>query len=159
MTELCKSCYASSETVTVQVRHGERGTAWEDSTIKRCANNDCWSIVEGTTADKLVWIKNVYDYKYFGDYPLSEEQLAAVYAALGLASGVPALEAMADTLEHWRHQVGKLQSQIGKRDDTMRETLGWIRHWQADVAGNLKPTPDSLAMVEAKILAVLEAGA
>jgi len=47
---------------------------------------------------------------------------------------------------------------IGQREALMRETLGWVRHWQADVAGNLKPTPYSLAMVEAKILAALEAG-
>lgn len=43
------------------------------------------------------------------------------------------------------------------KEEALREVLGWVRHWQADVAGNLKPTPDSLAMVEAKIVAALAA--
>jgi hypothetical protein len=92
MRDLCKSCYVTSETAIVQVRRGERGTPWEDSTVNRCANNECWAIIEGTDADKLSWIGNVYDYKYFGDYPLSEEQLSAVYEALGMAKKSCALE-------------------------------------------------------------------
>lgn len=39
----------------------------------------------------------------------------------------------------------------------IRFALGWVRHWQEDVAGNLKPTPESLAMVEAKLKEALEA--
>jgi hypothetical protein len=54
--------------------------------------------------------------------------------------------------------VNDLQNLKGK-EDCLREVLGWIRHWQADVAGNLKPTPDSLSMVEAKIIKALGDGA
>lgn len=48
-------------------------------------------------------------------------------------------------------------SNIQNKDAVIRETLGWVRHWQEDVACNLQPTPDSLAMVEAKLVAALDA--
>lgn len=51
----------------------------------------------------------------------------------------------------------QVDDRIAALETTARECLGWIRHWQADVAGNLKPTPDSLAMMEAKLVAILEA--
>lgn len=41
---------------------------------------------EGSREDRLKWIKNVYDYKYFGDYELSPEQLSAVYEAYAIAT-------------------------------------------------------------------------
>jgi hypothetical protein len=51
--------------------------------------------------------------------------------------------------------VNDLQNLKGK-EAMLRECLSWVRHWQADVAGNLKPTPDSLAMMEAKLVAILQ---
>ena len=50
--------------------------------------------------------------------------------------------------------VNDLQN-LKVKEECLREVLGWVRHWQADVAGNLKPTTDSLAMVEAKIIKAL----
>jgi hypothetical protein len=57
--------------------------------------------------------------------------------------------------------LGLMQKAYAHHDlvSALREVLGWVRHWQADVAGNLKPTPDSLAMVEAKIIKALGDGA
>ncbi|WP_035198522.1 hypothetical protein [Agrobacterium tumefaciens] len=83
--EKCKSCFECTETVIVKVRD-DRNSEWRDSSVRRCANDQCWHIVDGTRADRLTWISNVYDYKYFGDYELSHEQLAAVYEAKSLAA-------------------------------------------------------------------------
>lgn len=84
-SEKCKSCFECSETVVVKVRD-ERGGEWRNSSVRRCANDQCWHIVAGTREDRLAWISNVYDYKYFGDYELSPEQLSAVYEAKSLAA-------------------------------------------------------------------------
>lgn len=83
--EKCKSCFETSEMIPVQIREG-RGQPWVDSSLKRCANDECWNMREGTREDRLKWIKNVYDYKYFGDYKLSPEQLSAVYEAYAIAT-------------------------------------------------------------------------
>lgn len=83
--EKCKSCFECSETIVVTVRD-ERGGEWRDSTVRRCANDQCWHIVDGSREDRLLWIRNVYDYKYFGDYELNPEQLSAVYEAKALAA-------------------------------------------------------------------------
>lgn len=82
--EKCKSCFECTETVVVKVRD-DRNSEWRDSSVRRCANDQCWHIVGGTREDRLTWISNVYDYKYFGDYELSPEQLAAVYEAKAIA--------------------------------------------------------------------------
>lgn len=81
----CPECFATDQVTTVKVRD-DRGSEWRDSTLLRCANDDCWRIREGEIADRLTWIKNVYGYKYFGDYELSPEQAAAVWEAYNLAS-------------------------------------------------------------------------
>ncbi len=86
MSDKCNSCYVTADTVPVQVRRGGRGSPWEDSTLRRCANDECWNMREGTREDRLDWVKNVYDYKYFGDYELSPEQLSAVYEAYAIAT-------------------------------------------------------------------------
>ncbi|MEH3108952.1 MAG: hypothetical protein PGN22_03170 [Agrobacterium cavarae] len=83
--EKCKSCFECTETVIVKVRN-DRNSEWRDSSVRRCANDQCWHIVDGTREDRLAWISNVYDYKYFGDYELSPEQVAAVYEAKSLAA-------------------------------------------------------------------------
>lgn len=80
----CKSCFETNEVLPVEIRKN-RESGWVESSIKRCANNDCWAIREGSHTDRLVWIGNVYDYKYFGDYELSPEQLSAVWDAFYLA--------------------------------------------------------------------------
>ncbi|WP_313666169.1 hypothetical protein [Shinella sp.] len=84
-SEKCKSCFECSETIVVMVRD-ERGGEWRESSVRRCANDQCWHIVDGTREDRLLWIDNVYGYKYFGDYELSPEQLSAVYEAKALAA-------------------------------------------------------------------------
>jgi hypothetical protein len=88
MTEgICRSCGSTSDLLPVQVRRGPpyQGFEYEDSSLRRCANNECWTIREGTAEDRMAFIRNQYDYKYFGDYELSPEQLEAVYQALYLA--------------------------------------------------------------------------
>lgn len=47
-------------------------------------------------------------------------------------------------------------ARISTLEKSIRECIAWVQHWQADVAGNLKPTPDSLAMMEAKLVAILQ---
>lgn len=84
-SEKCKSCFECSETIVVMVRD-ERGGEWRESSVRRCANDQCWHIVDGTREDRLLWIDNVYGYKYFGNYELSPEQLSAVYEAKALAA-------------------------------------------------------------------------
>lgn len=83
--EKCKSCFQTADIVPVKIRRGERGSAWEDSTLMRCANDECWNMRVGSRSDRLAWVKNVYDYKYFGGYELSPEQLSAVYEAYSIA--------------------------------------------------------------------------
>lgn len=41
--------------------------------------------------------------------------------------------------------------------EALRSALGWVGHWQRDVDGNLKPTPESLATAYAEIRAALKA--
>lgn len=89
----CKACFEADVTEVVEVRHGERGEPWVDSTILRCPK--CKNTVGGTLADRLTYIRNAYDYKYFGDYELSEEQNDAVWSAKALAGLVPDLVAAA----------------------------------------------------------------
>jgi hypothetical protein len=89
-TQPCASCFKTSETVAVEIRH-RRGEEWVESTIRRCANDECWNTTGGTLEDRLTHIRNVYDYKYFGDYELSPEQLDAVFDAGALAALVPDL--------------------------------------------------------------------
>jgi hypothetical protein len=54
---------------------------------------------------------------------------------------------------------GRSKERIEALEKLARECRAWVQHWQADVAGNLKPTPDSLSMVEAKIIKALGDGA
>jgi len=84
----CTSCFKTEDMVCIQVRE-ERGMPWKDSTVMRCANDECWSIRAGTRSDRIKWIRNVYDYKYFGDYELSPEQTQAVWEAFNLAASNP----------------------------------------------------------------------
>ncbi len=102
----CKSCFKCSEVVVVTVRD-ERGSEWRGSSVRRCANDQCWHIVDGTHEDRLTWISNVYDYKYFGDYELSPEQLAAVFEAKNLATGLPDVGNGARDLPYDRDTLGR----------------------------------------------------
>ena len=42
-------------------------------------------------------------------------------------------------------------------EEALRSALGWVGHWQRDVEGNLKPTPESLATAYAEIRTALKA--
>lgn len=97
-TDLCKACFRTGETKPVQVRYGERGEPWVESSIRRCANDECWNTTGGTLEERLTHIRNVYDYKYFGDYELSPEQNDAVWEAKALAQKVPLLLSALKTL-------------------------------------------------------------
>lgn len=46
-------------------------------------------------------------------------------------------------------------ARVSALNASLHECLAWVQHWQVDVEHNLKPTPESLAMVEAKIMAEL----
>lgn len=58
-------------------------------------------------------------------------------------------------------QVMTVRAMIGAVDRTtvletaLTDILADIRHWQADAACKLAPTPESLAAAEARILAVI----
>lgn len=106
--EKCKSCFECAETAIVKVRN-DRNSEWRDSSVRRCANDQCWHIVEGTREDRLAWISNVYDYKYFGDYELSPEQLAAVYEAKILAASEAALSTGAEPVKPKRWLIEDIQ--------------------------------------------------
>ena len=49
---------------------------------------------------------------------------------------------------------------IKTKEAALAMALSWVRHWQNDAACGLMPTPDSLAVVEARLAAALamEAG-
>ncbi len=83
--EECTECFREHEVLPVRIRHA-RGGDWVDSSIRRCANDECWAIRDGSEEDIKVWLKNVYEYKYFGDYELSPEQKQAVREAFARAT-------------------------------------------------------------------------
>lgn len=119
--EACPSCFKTSDVEPVQVRH-DRETGWVDSTLRRCANPECHAIREGTTEDRLTHLRNVYDYKYFGDYELSPEQLGAVWEAFTFAMKVPALEARAESLARLQAMAdtGTAENFLSCDDETKR---------------------------------------
>lgn len=122
----CKSCFECTETVVVKVRD-DRNSEWRDSSVRRCANDQCWHIVDGTRADRLTWINNVYDYKYFGDYELSPEQSAAVYEAKSLAALSAQVQdvAVEDVLSERKRQVER-EGWTPEHDDAYTEyELAW----------------------------------
>lgn len=53
--------------------------------------------------------------------------------------------------------VNDLQN-LKAKEAALTLALSWVRHWQTDVACGLKPTPDSLAAVEAKLSDALRVG-
>lgn len=60
---------------------------------------------------------------------------------------------------HITHSFGHVNdlANIKAKDKALKDALDWVRHWQRDVAEGLKPTPDSLAMVEARLSSALGA--
>lgn len=58
-----------------------------------------------------------------------------------------------------RSRAEAAETVVSSQKTIINEALGWVRHWRLDVATDLKPTPDSLAMVEAKLVAALDADA
>lgn len=81
----CKACFRTAETEPVLIRWGGSGEPWVESSIRRCANDDCWNTTGGTLEERLQHVRNVYDYKYFGDYELTPKQNDAVREALAIA--------------------------------------------------------------------------
>lgn len=47
------------------------------------------------------------------------------------------------------------QDDVAALREALVDLRGWVIHWQADVAGNLKPTPDSLESARIRIEAAL----
>jgi hypothetical protein len=103
----CPSCYKSSAPEVVPVRR-DRNEGWVESTIRQCRN--CKYTFGGTLADRLVHVNCVYEYKYFGDYELSDEQKDAVGEMIALANLVP-----------------KLTAQLSTRDQTVKELADLLR--------------------------------
>jgi hypothetical protein len=88
--DLCGACFKTSDVEPVQVRRS-REEGWVESSLRICANEECRNLRAGTDEDRLTFIKNEYEYKYFGDYELSPEQSTAVWEAYTFAARVPAL--------------------------------------------------------------------
>lgn len=99
--DLCGACFKTNETEAVKIRHS-RETGWVDSSVRRCVNPKCHNVREGTLADRWAHVRNVYDYKYFGDYELSPAQMDAVGEMMMFAEHAwklaPALQKAADAL-------------------------------------------------------------
>ena len=87
--DVCQSCYKTDAIEGVHVRRD--GGEWVASTLRRCANPECQEIRSGSLEDRFTHLRNVYAYKYFGDYQLSPEQSVAVWDAYAWAMKVPAL--------------------------------------------------------------------
>ncbi len=87
----CRACFCTSETEPVLIRRGPRGSEWVESSIRQCANHECRNTTGGSLEERLTHIGNVYDYKYFGDYELSPEQVDAVWEAKAIADCLPGL--------------------------------------------------------------------
>jgi hypothetical protein len=98
--ERCAYCFKTSETEAMQVRRRPRseGGEWVESSVRLCANPECRAIRAGSLEDRLTFVSNTYEYKYFGDYELSEEQQTAVWEAYRLANHVPELLAALSAL-------------------------------------------------------------
>lgn len=79
--------------------------------------------------------------------------VAAHRLDLSKEAGQQIVRLIAHSLNDERTKAG---TRISALETATRECLSWVRHWQADVAGNLKPTPDSLAMMEAKLGSILK---
>lgn len=90
-SERCKACGKALATEPVQILNGPRysGAQWVESGIRRCMNSECFNTTGGTLEEQLAYIDGVHGYKYFGDYPLSPEELDAVGTAIGLAKSLP----------------------------------------------------------------------
>jgi hypothetical protein len=87
--QTCGECFKPFNWEPVRLRNPDK--SWFDApTLRRCANTsqgkECWALDGGTRTERLAFIERVYDYKYFGDYELSPEQLSAVWAAYALAA-------------------------------------------------------------------------
>ena len=54
-----------------------------------------------------------------------------------------------------RNLVKAASESIRETKETLIALDAWVRHWQDDVAANLKPTPSSLAEARARIAAAL----
>jgi hypothetical protein len=100
----CPSCFRQSEIEAVQIRQPDR--SWADSSIKRCST--CKHSFGGTLSDRIAYVNDVYNYKYFGDYDLSSEQLDAVGEMISIAMLVPALLAALHTILN--HHAGSLKT-------------------------------------------------
>lgn len=149
-SEKCKSCFECTETVIVKVRD-DRNSEWRDSSVRRCANDQCWHIVDGTREDRLTWISNVYDYKYFGDYELSPEQLAAVYEAKSLAAALSTAEPVAFTSQGQiaAARNGSTALLYGKRDEFMNVPL-YAAPPAPSVAVKLEKRPAAFEVLDAE---------
>lgn len=49
----------------------------------------------------------------------------------------------------------RLKKHVTALETSLKSALAWVQHWQADVAGNLKPTEESLQRVEREISVAL----
>ena len=56
-------------------------------------------------------------------------------------------------------KVGEQRQTINALRDALKDALGYVEHWQADVRCNLKPTVETLATAHAEISAAINKGA
>lgn len=113
--DVCQSCYKTDATEGVHVRRD--GGEWVASTLRRCANPECQEIRSGSLEDRFTHLRNVYAYKYFGDYELSPEQSVAVWDAYGYAMKVPAL---LEALSFLANEVDGMRA----FEDEVRQVIG-----------------------------------
>ena len=69
------------------------------------------------------------------------------------------VETLHSLLDDAAKRVGEQRLRITELEQALRSALGWVGHWQRDVDGNLKPTPESLATAYAEIRAAIKGAA
>ncbi len=54
--DLCRACWKTAETEAVPVK---RDGMWGDSTVRRCANDECHAVRSGSLPDRVAHINSV----------------------------------------------------------------------------------------------------
>ena len=62
-------------------------------------------------------------------------------------------------LDDAARKVGEQRQTINALREALKDARGYVEHWQADVACNLKPTVETLATAHAEISAAIKGAA
>lgn len=108
----CPACFRDTDRFPVKIRR-EGSKEWVDSSILRCSDPECGFTSGGTIEERMVYVTNETEYKYFGDYELTPIQVDAVNTAIGVAN-----ELLAD-----RKQTHAELAELRAENERMREEV------------------------------------